>query len=333
MRISLKKILAVLVLSQLLAACSTTQYYLQGAAGHMDLMAKRQPIAEVLADKKIEPKLREQIKQVLKIRKFAHETLKLPKNNSYTSYVDLKRNAISWNVIATPKYSIKPTQTCFPFTGCISYLLYFSKQRAKAVVEQHKKLGRDTHIIASPAYSTLGLFNDPIVSTMFSGNISSTAEIMFHELGHQRLYKKNDTAFNEAFASTIGEEGTRLWLKQEHPKKLKYYEDHIKKRWQFFNLLIKTRKTLDAFYVTKPAPVNAEKGKQRIFAQLKTDYQILKKSWGDDERFDRWFNKHPLNNAKLAVIGVYYQKVPEFKQRLKHFNYDFEKFYNYYEKL
>ena len=315
----------------LLSACSTASYFAQGARGHMALMSQGRPITEVLQDKSLSAKRKEQIKQVQSIRKFAHEKLKLPKNNSYTSYVELKREAISWNLIATPQFSTSPIKTCLPLAGCFSYLIYFSKERAQYEANKHKRLGHDTHIIASPAYSTGGWFDDPIVSTMFKGGTSSIAQVVFHELAHQKLYRKNNSAFNEAFASTIGEQGTRLWLKEQHPEKLKIYTRLLRKKWQFYNLLIATRQKLKAFYKLKKTDAAMAKGKQQIFTNLKAEYQQLKQSWGGDKRFDNWFNKHPLNNAKLAVIGVYYQKVPDFTRQLKAFNYDFEKFYKYYE--
>jgi len=296
----------------------------------MALMSKRKPVEEVLQDKTLSNKRKQQIKQVQSIRKFAHQELKLPKNNSYTSYVELKREAISWNVIATPKYSIEPIKTCFPFTGCVSYLLYFSKERAQQVVNEHKKLGHDTHIIASPAYSTRGVFNDPIVSTMFNGGVSSIAQIVFHELAHQKLYRKNDSDFNEAFASAVGQEGTKLWLKKDHPEKVKTYNEYLLKRGQFFGLLITSRKELKALYQSDKTQAEMEKGKREVFAGLQQKYTQLKKSWHGDNRFDSWFNKHPVNNAKLAVIGVYFQKVPEFTKQLTAYNYDFEKFYQHY---
>ena len=296
----------------------------------MALMSQRTPLSEALKDKSLPTKRKEQIKQVQSIRKFASNTLKLPRNNTYTSYVELDRDAISWNVIATPKYSISPIQTCFPIAGCTSYLIYFSKQRAEQEAEKHKKQGHDVHIIASPAYSTGGFFDDPIVSTMFKGGTISIAQVVFHELAHQKLFRKNDSAFNEAFASTIGEQGTRLWLKQEHPQKVNLYKSYIKKRWQFFNLLISTRQELEDIYKTKKTNIGRKEGKRQTFKNLKRKYARLKKSWGGDKRFDNWFKSSPVNNAKLAVIGVYYQKVPEFTQKLESLNYDFEKFYTFY---
>ena len=330
MIIALKKIISVTFLLSTLSACTTVSYYVQGASGHLALMSQRQPITELLKNNNLSNQRREQIEEVLSIRKFAYQKLKLPNNNSYTSFVELKRKATSWNVIATPKFSMMPIKSCFPLVGCVSYLVYFNQQRANAEAEKHKKLGHDTHIIASPAYSTLGIFDDPVVSTMLTGKISSTAEVVFHELAHQKLYKKNDSAFNEAFASAVAQEGTRLWLKQNHPELLNHYNEHLQKRWQFFDLIINTSKELSAWYALKRPDTEAEAGKQRIFSQLKLKYATLKKSWNGDKRFDKWFNKQPLNNAKLAVIGIYYQKVPEFTQQLKAYGYDFEKFYKHY---
>ena len=324
------KLLILTLFPVMLSACSSISYYAQGAAGHLALMSQRQPIVDLLEDNKLSKQRRDQIVQVLSIRKFAHERLNLPDNNSYTSFVELKRDAISWNVIATPKYSMAPIKSCFPLVGCVSYLVYFKQRRAIAEAKKHQSLGRDTHIVASPAYSTLGFFDDPVVSTMLKGSISSTAEVVFHELAHQKLYKKNDSAFNEAFASAVAQEGTRLWLKENYPDLLHRYNEHLTKRWQFFDLLLITSKQLSTWYAHQRQDIETEMGKQKIFTQLKTEYAKLKNSWNGDSRFDIWFNKQDLNNAKLAVIGVYYQKVPEFNQQLKDYDYDFERFYKHY---
>lgn len=335
MKVFVFKLSIFILLSQLLSGCSNISYLAQGASGHLSLMSKREPIVQLLKGETLTKKRREQMTEVQNIREFAYKRLKLPKNDSYSSFVELGREAVTWNIIATKKYSINPIQSCFPIGGCVSYLVYFNKQRAEEEAEKHKKLGHDVHIIASPAYSTLGFFDDPIVSTMFKGSISSTAEVIFHELAHQRLYRKNNTAFNEAFASAVGEEGTRLWLRENHPENLKVYDEHVKKRWQFFNLLLETSEELKTFYLSSEAikitDTELAKGKEIIFTRLKDRYAQLKISWNGDKRFDRWFTQKPLNNAKLAVIGVYYKLVPDFSKRLKAFDYDFERFYQYYE--
>lgn len=303
---------------------------MQGARGHVALMSQRKPIGDVFQDKNISKERKEQIKQVQSIRAFASERLKLPKNKSYTTYVELKRKAITWNVIATPKYSISPIKTCLLMIGCTSYLMYFSESRAQYEVKKHKQLGRDTHIVESPAYSTAGKFDDPIVSTMFGGGINSIAQIVFHELAHQKLFRKNDSAFNEAFASSIGEQGTRLWLKENHPKRVKAFNQYLLKKRQFFGLLLESRQELTLLYKTKQTDLDKEKGKQLIFKRLRKKYVQLKESWGGDKRFDSWFNTHSLNNAKLALVGIYYKQVPEFTKKLKELDYNFEIFYKFY---
>jgi len=322
-----------ILLIPFIVGCSNISYLAQGVSGHLTLMSKRQPIDKLLEGDTLSKERREQIIEVQNIRNFAYDRLKLPKNDSYSSFVDIGREAVTWNTIATEKYSIKPIDRCFPIGGCVSYSLFFNKQRAEKEAEKHKELGHDVHIIPSPAYSTLGFFDDPVLSTMLSRNISATAEVIFHELAHQRLYRKNDTAFNEAFASAVGQEGTRLWLKENRPESLELYNDHIEKRWQFFDLLLKTNEELKAFYSTaeEKTEIELKKGKEEIFNRLKRRYAELKKKWGGDKRFDSWFNRSPLNNAKLAVIGVYYKLVPRFSERLKALNYDFEAFYNFYE--
>ena len=325
------QVITLLVLSLFLSACSNISYFVQGTSGHLTLMSKREPLNQVLQNKSLSKERREQITAVKNIRKFAYDRLKLPRNGSYTSFVELDREAVTWNIVATKKYSINPIQTCFPIGGCVSYLVYFKKARAEKEAQKHRQLDHDVHIIPSPAYSTLGVFEDPIVSTMFTGSISTTAEVIFHELAHQRLFRKNNTAFNEAFASAVGEEGTRLWLKENRPESLERYNKHVKMRWQFFNLLLQTSKELKAFYDIEQTEAKKAIGKKRIFNQLKQRYANLKKTWGGDKRFDRWFTKHPLNNAKLAVIGVYYKLVPEFSKQLKAMNYDFDAFYNHYQ--
>lgn len=293
-------------------------------------MSQRKPIVEVLKDKKLSEKRKKQIRQVQSIRRFATEQLKLPKNNSYTSFVELKRKAITWNIVATPKYSVAPIKKCLPIVGCVSYLMYFSKKRALVEAEKHKYQGHDFHIIDSPAYSTGGNFDDPIVSTMFRGGINSIAQIVFHELAHQKLFRKSDSAFNEAFATAVGEQGTVLWLKKFHPERVTSYLHYLKMKQQFFGLLLEARQELKVFYKIKQPDIKKEKGKRKIYSKLKKKYALLKKTWGGDNRFDAWFGREPMNNAKLALIGIYYKKVPEFTQKLKELNYDFEAFYRFY---
>lgn len=315
-----------------LTGCSTVSYYGQSAKGHISLMAKQKPISQLLKDKNLSKQRRNDLALVQEIRAYAHSRLKLPKNGSYTKFVELNRKAVTWNLVVNPKYSMTPSQWCFPIIGCISYKGYFSEKKANKEAAKLKKLDYDVYVAEATAYSTLGWFNDPVVSPMLDHGILLTAETIFHELAHQQVYHKSDSEFNEAFATAVGQAGTKLWLKEKHPKSLTFYEDHLRKQQQFIQLILDTSAQLKALYKIKMDNTETEKGKQKILQTLRTNYHQLKKSWKGDTRYDAWFDK-PINNARLALMGVYYKKIPDFTRKLASYHYDFKKFYDEMDKL
>lgn len=316
----------------LLSSCSTVGYYGQSVKGHLSLIAKQKPINKILEDKKTSKQRRNELELIQEIRAYAYDKLKLPKNGSYAKFVELDRKAVTWNLVATPKYSMSPSQWCFPIIGCISYKGYFSEAKARSEAKKTEQLGYDVYVAESTAYSTLGWFNDPVVSTMLDHGILLTAETIFHELSHQRVYHKSDSDFNEAFASAVGQAGTRLWLKEKHPKSLNFYDEHLRKQQQFIGLLLNVSSELSHLYKVKMTDAETEKGKQKILKGLRFKYTKLKQSWGGDSGYDSWFDK-PINNARLALAGVYSQQIPYFSRQLKHHNYDFEKFYTAMDEL
>ena len=146
-------------------------------------------------------------------REFAWRELGLPNNKSYTSYADLEREYVVWSVVATPEFSVEPHEWCFPIVGCVAYRGYFKEAQRATLRRQLATQGFDTMVGGIPAYSTLGKFNDPILNTMMSYGDDELASILFHELSHQVVYIPDDSAFNEAFAVTVEQEGLARWLK------------------------------------------------------------------------------------------------------------------------
>ena len=315
-----------------ISACSTLGYYAQSAKGHLELIQKQRPIPQLLNDPKLSPQRKKTLNLVQEIRQFAHERLKLPNNGSYTKFAELHRPAVTWNLVLTPRYSIVPAQWCFPLIGCIAYKGYFSKSRALREVTKFSQLPYDLYLAPSTAYSTLGWFKDPVVSPMLDQGIIITAETIFHELAHQQVYHKSDSDFNEAFATAVGQAGTRLWLAEKHPENLAAYNNYLRKQQQFTQLLLDTIQELDQFYQSEQTPQNYALGKQQRIQKLKSNYQKLKQSWQGDTRYDAWFDK-PINNARLALLGVYYQSVPHFAKQLQRHNYNFKAFYQEMNRL
>ena len=114
------KLIVLLATAISLSGCALP-YYWQAIGGQIQLLRKRTPIDELLADPATDPKLRSTLGAIAMIRRFAVDELKLPDNDSYTTYVDLKRSYVVWNVVAAEEFSVDPKQWCFPFVGCVAY--------------------------------------------------------------------------------------------------------------------------------------------------------------------------------------------------------------------
>jgi predicted aminopeptidase len=185
-----------------LPACSTVEFYWQGIAGQMDLLSRAKPLEEVL-ETTTDAALRTRLEKAAAIRHFASTELDLPDNGSFRRYADIGRPFVVWNVFATPEFSLKPRESCFPIAGCVAYRGYFAEDAARAEAERYKAHGDDVYVGGVPAYSTLGYFDDPVLSTYIRYRETELARLIFHELAHQIVYVKDDTSFNESFAVAV----------------------------------------------------------------------------------------------------------------------------------
>ncbi len=195
-----------------LTSCAQLAYYSQSIKGQWEINVKKRPIRQILEDETTSEILHRKLTQASKIRQFAIDYLYLPNNESYLTYADLDREFVVWNVFATPELSLEPVQSCFLIVGCLSYQGYFEKKAALKQANLLRENGYDVYVGGVSAYSTLGWFNDPVLNTMLTRDITYLAKIIFHELAHQKIYIKNDTDFNEAFAETIALKGIEQWL-------------------------------------------------------------------------------------------------------------------------
>jgi len=234
---------------------------------------------------------------------------------------------VLWNVFATPELSLTPRQWCFPVAGCVNYRGYFDESEARKEASRFSADGDDVYIGGVPAYSTLGYFNDPLLSTFIKYPETELARLIFHELAHQLLYVKDDSVFNESFAVTVEEEGVRRWLAAKHDPALEtQFAAAQRYRDGFRGLIERTRARLVEVYASS-APVAAKRaGKANALAAMRDDYAALKKQWGGYGAYDYWFAQGP-NNASLAAVGLYSQKVPQFQALLAADGDDLSRFY------
>ena len=200
-----------------LPGCASVGYYAQSVTGHLGLMVRAQPVETVIAAPDTAPGLAARLRTALEIRDFASDALALPTNASYRRYVDLGRRYVVWTVVAAPELSLEPRHWCFPVAGCLSYRGYFSESDAAAYAETLESGGWDVTVTGVRAYSTLGWFDDPLLSSMVELPEHWFAGIVFHELAHQRLYAPGDTDFNESFAVVVERAGVRRWIEAAGP--------------------------------------------------------------------------------------------------------------------
>lgn len=304
---------ALLLGSAALAGCAQLGYYTHLARGQMELLSKRERIDTIVGDPTRDAELRRRLALVLEARRYAVDTLALPDNASYTLYADLGRPYVLWNVFATPEFSLAPVESCFPISGCVAYRGHYSRERADAHAESLRAKGYDVEIGGVPAYSTLGWFDDPVLNTMLHWSDAALIGTVFHELAHQRLYAKDDTAFNESYARFVEQEGTRLYFGAGRSDELDSERTERLREAQFVALVIETRRQLEALYAQPLSPQVMREQKRATFADLKRRYAALREDeWNGEADYERWFARE-LNNASLLPVGLYDEWVPAFR--------------------
>jgi len=315
--LAFRPLMAAAAAALMLTSCSSLSYYTQAAQGQLQLLSDARPIDDWIADTSTNVKLRHRLEAARQIRRFAIQEMKLPDNGSYTNYTSLKRPYVLWNVVATPELSLKPIQWCFPVAGCVNYRGYYSKSDAQAYARQLRAQGHDVEVSGVSAYSTLGWFSDPLMSTFINYPDAELARLIFHELAHQVVYIAGDSQFNESFASAVELAGVEAWLERfGNPAMSDAYDRYKARKSDFLALLLRYRGELERTYKSMEPDDTKRATKGRLFIALQSDYQVLKANWGGYAGYDRFFAE-PLSNAHLASVATYNDLVPAFRALLR----------------
>lgn len=324
------------IVAAALAGCSVADYYWQGIAGQAQLLIRARPVDEVVATSQ-DARLVERLKRAREIRAFASAELGLPDNGSYTRYSDLGRPFVVWNVVAAPVDSLTPRQWCFPVAGCVAYRGYFSEEEAKSEAARLAAAGDDVYVGGVPAYSTLGWFDDPLLSSFIRYPDTALARLVFHELAHQVVYAGDDSEFNESFATVVEEAGVARWIAAQrqtpfHEKLLAEQARSDRLRGEFRRLVRETRPKLAAIYATRADEAEKVRMKAAVLSDMRAAYENAKAGEAGLAAFDRWFagfEGRGVNNASLAAIGLYDTKVPSFRALLAEVGGDLPRFYEH----
>ena len=320
-------IVAAAAAAALLSGCDTLGYYAQALRGQAEMWQAARPIGEVMADPGVPQALKERLERAVQIREFASRELALPDNSSYRGYADLKRPYVVWNVFAAEPLSIKPRQWCFPIAGCVAYKGFFSRADAEAFAAELKRGGDDVFVGGVPAYSTLGYLDDPVLNTFIHYPYAELARLIFHELAHQVVYVRGDTAFNESFAVAVEREGVRRWMQRRGAAgELESFRRAQHRRSAFYAITAKYRQRLEELYASGLPAEQMLDRKKTVFAELAVEYGALKESWGGFAGYDPWLGSS-ANNASLASVAVYTHLVPAFQALLEAADNDLPRFY------
>jgi predicted aminopeptidase len=308
--------------------CRSLPYYEQAIDGQMEILQKQQPISDMIENPETPAKLREKLLLIQSARTFAEKELLLPVNDHYLSYVELNRPYVVWNVFAAPEFSLTPETWCFPIVGCVTYRGYFKEADARNFGDALAQKGFDVYIGGAIAYSTLGWFDDPILSTFINLRASDTVALIFHELAHGLLYIPDDTAFNESFATAVEQEGIKRWqMLTNATQDYAAWQRKRRSRHKFTALVSKYRDRLKVLYESN-LPANEKRNqKAAVFSRMRSEFSVLKSNHREMAVYSAWFSR-PLNNAQLISVSTYHDWVPAFSQMLSDANGDLEKFYD-----
>ncbi|PKL76558.1 MAG: hypothetical protein CVV27_09640, partial [Candidatus Melainabacteria bacterium HGW-Melainabacteria-1] len=204
-------------------------YLMQSAKGQWQLLSQGEPVADLLAQPDTPAELKRQLKLVAEVKAFAEGELGLKATRNYETYLDLKRDYLVMVLTGSPPLKMTSETWWFPIVGTVPYKGYFDKTMGLADQKKLSARGLETHFRPSPAYSTLGWFTDPLLSTMLMYGDDYLVNTVIHESVHATHWISGEVTFNENMASFIGNQGALRFYLQKFGKDSKNYRDALDK--------------------------------------------------------------------------------------------------------
>lgn len=208
--------IAICVAILILLNLSLIGYGIAQLKGQLHIITASRPIEEFLEDPAFPDSLKHNLRRVNRIRQFAIDSLGLKENDQYKTLYDQKGKPVLWLVTASDKFRLKSHTWSFPFVGEVEYKGFFDKATANSEAEELRRSGFDVGLGTVGAWSTLGWFNDPLLSRMLERSEGAFAELLIHEISHGTVYIPNDTEASENLATFIGEEGAIRYLRSRY---------------------------------------------------------------------------------------------------------------------
>jgi predicted aminopeptidase len=277
------------------------------------LLWRRKPIDTVLARGDLPPEIRARLQTVLKVREFARDPLGLNVGGAYSSISAVDKGAIVWVVMAAPRDSLEPYTWWFPIVGSVPYRGYFSKARAEAEAASMEQRGYDTMVRPAVAFSSLGFFNDPLLSNLLRLGRVELAGVIVHELFHRTYFLASDVMFDESAATYVGSAGAVKFFEASEgagSADAAAARGVLDADLKFAHFLNDEAARLVKLYQSGLPREEILERRAAMFAAINADYAKLKPHLSGLERFD--LDKRPLNNAVLINYLIYFHDLDNF---------------------
>lgn len=314
-------------------------YGIQQGAGQFKILYNAVPTTEVLQSDLYPDSVKQKIRLINEIKKYAVDSLGLNPSDNYTSFYDQHGKPVLWVITASEPYELKAKEWWFPVIGSVSYKGFFVKERAIKMKNELMKDSYDVDLGTVSAWSTLGFFNDPILSSMLNRDEGELANLIIHELTHGTIYAKSSVDFNENLASFIGEKGAIKFLADKYGNSSKYIDEYFNDDEDskvFNDYMLASADTLRKFYSSLAGEKNDEirkHGKDSMLTKIISGIDSL-------PMFDKKFYKRvsgrimESKNAFFLNFQMYDSKQDEFEEEFKtKFNSDLKKYVTYLKKV
>ena len=288
-------------------------YYLHLIRGQVRLLWNREPIERLLKNPELDAEIRDRLLFIRAVRTFAQDQIGLARSQNYTSFCDIGEGPVSWNLTAAPADRLEPVRWKYPVVGKFPYRGFFDLKRAKQERDKLEAEGYDTYLRRVSAYSTLGWFDDPVLSTMLQYRDEDLAELIIHELTHATVWIEGDVSFNESLASFVGETGALEFLASRYGEDAPEVQAVLDRRVDqrtFTGFMLSIAEKLKTLYASDLSNEEKRVGKEEGFEEARTAFEGLDLKTDLYRTFPRW----KLNNAFMLAYSTYHEKVDVFER-------------------
>ena len=290
-------------------------YLVRAGYGQMEILWNRRPVTEVLADPDVPEKIKAKLRHMADVREYAREHIGLETGETYTEYTHIDRDAAAYNVTAAQELALVPKTWWFPIVGRVPYLGYFSREEALEKERELKAEGLDTRVRDVPAYSTLGWFDDPVLSSQMRYSEWYLTSLVIHESTHATLWFPGDVNFNESFASFVEEKGSLQYVLDRKGKNSEQYRRVVR----YLDETEKLAATFRAFasemkQALADARTDDEKraAKREVIESMRADFRARRREFQivDVERLiaTDYNNTHFLAYLRYESGGDFFEK-------------------------